>query len=829
MKILLILVSSAALFAQSFPSSIYTPLVAKDNVSTTLTSPMSAGDAVAIVASSAGWVPNMAAYLCEATTGTGALAKCSSYEVMLVTSVATNVLNVTRGYGGSSAIAHAKGKTLSNSPSAVYTNSAQIELAAIESTLGVNLANLPNSASFTNVSTYAFTPIVSGSGVTVSGGNLIIGNNTLTFATVPKGVNGTDVAHFLYVSGGTGTAGPCLISGGGGIAGAVNGQIILNCPATHSGAWSVGTATGYIQEAIAATASGGVVYAAPGTYALNAAVQVPSNLSLNGAGQGATTLQVANSALATNAAWQIQGKPGQYCIVCLAPLGQFQRVRDLTVDANGVNQTYFYYTDVYGINVSNAIFERVTVKNHAIAGGTGVMFGFVQDPGTSLSLNRNNTIISSSSFGIPGCTVPNGGGAYYIEGYGTRIISSYAQDFCDSAYVLNVCDHCLVADSVADVGSGQMSTPTFSIEGATNSTFQNDQCIATGTNGHRYCVGIAGVPTWHSTGNMVIGVSSSHASNALEIGANNIGFGETTPVSNTQVIGLHADNNALDCIVLSEYVNKVTISGGDLTGCGSAGIYIGSTGAIAGGKVVQNVSIDGVKIDHAVYAAIGAGNGTAGPPVAGIKITNSFLGDTSGTPVQPRGIIFTSGLISDAVIAGNTMLGNTVAATLYQNTWGANVILGPNITSAGDPDYGTYPIWNWASGNGRGRMQSFSDTHDYSVLSENYRHTTASTGTVDNASTGTAEVSVIGLNGASGAVQLKAGGVNTAPIPIWNCQTGGCTPVVYTFASLPPAGGTSPPAAGTLVYCANCTTAATCAAGGTGHMAVYNSTAWTCN
>jgi len=43
------------------------------------------------------------------------------------------------------------------------------------------------------------------------------------------------------------------------------------------------------------------------------------------------------------------------------------------------------------------------------------------------------------------------------------------------------------------------------------------------------------------------------------------------------------------------------------------------------------------------------------------------------------------------------------------------------------------------------------------------------------------------------------------------------------FASLP-----SVPAAGHEIYCNNCTTAATCASGGSGHMAVSNGTNWTC-
>lgn len=43
------------------------------------------------------------------------------------------------------------------------------------------------------------------------------------------------------------------------------------------------------------------------------------------------------------------------------------------------------------------------------------------------------------------------------------------------------------------------------------------------------------------------------------------------------------------------------------------------------------------------------------------------------------------------------------------------------------------------------------------------------------------------------------------------------------FASLP-----ASPVAGESIYCTNCTTAPTCVGGGTGHMAVYNGTAWTC-
>jgi hypothetical protein len=80
-----------------------------------------------------------------------------------------------------------------------------------------------------------FSPITSGLGVSVPGGNLIVGNNTVTFATVPPGVNGTDTGHYLEIVGGIGIAEACQITGGSGTGRQTNGQIIIHCAHTHSG------------------------------------------------------------------------------------------------------------------------------------------------------------------------------------------------------------------------------------------------------------------------------------------------------------------------------------------------------------------------------------------------------------------------------------------------------------------------------------------------------------------------------------------------------------------------------------------------------------------
>lgn len=65
----------------------------------------------------------------------------------------------------------------------------------------------------------------------------------------PQGVNGTDTNHYLYISGGTGTAESVLITGGTCISGATSGTVAFTPANNHTGAWGVSTATLGLQEA----------------------------------------------------------------------------------------------------------------------------------------------------------------------------------------------------------------------------------------------------------------------------------------------------------------------------------------------------------------------------------------------------------------------------------------------------------------------------------------------------------------------------------------------------------------------------------------------------
>jgi hypothetical protein len=254
----------------NFPGSLdndSTLYVAKDNIATKLISAMAIGDTVAVVASPTGWAANMIASV--------------ESEQMLVTAVAGNVLTVTRAFGGTSAAAHAQGKAFSNFVDAAYQSSLKAAVIAIETALGANLANVPGSPIISS-HTYDFT-------AQTPGGSLSIGSNSIALSPMPVGLV---VGGYLYISGGSGSAEAVPITG----VGASN--VIVTCANTHSGAWTIKSATAGIQEALSSTASpGGYVRVPAGSYTIYGPVVVPSQYTtwIEGAGRSATVLNVAST------------------------------------------------------------------------------------------------------------------------------------------------------------------------------------------------------------------------------------------------------------------------------------------------------------------------------------------------------------------------------------------------------------------------------------------------------------------------------------------------------------------------------------------------------
>jgi len=138
------------------------------------------------------------------------------------------------------------------------------------------------------------------------GGSLTGGvGASITLTPVPLGINGTDTAHQVYISAGTGAAEAVTITGGSATSGSATGTLTFVPSNSHSGAWTISSATQGIQEAISYLPSGvNEVWVPQGTTTLNgnvsyggktnAVIVLCNGVTLAGAGTLPTTTATGN-------------------------------------------------------------------------------------------------------------------------------------------------------------------------------------------------------------------------------------------------------------------------------------------------------------------------------------------------------------------------------------------------------------------------------------------------------------------------------------------------------------------------------------------------------
>lgn len=192
------------------------------------------------------------------------------------------------------------------------------------------------------------------------GGALAVGQTLVKFSPVPLGVNGSDAHHYLYVSAGTGTAEACLITGGSGVSG-MNGVIALTCANTHSGAWTVQSASGGIQEAVIANGTQGYAVKIPiGQTRIYAPIWLANPIELYGAGMAAASGAVSNNSvsqlLAETATGDIIHGISQFGFY----LHDFQINSDLGQRTGGVA---IYITGPTPNVNANTVIERISFNN----------------------------------------------------------------------------------------------------------------------------------------------------------------------------------------------------------------------------------------------------------------------------------------------------------------------------------------------------------------------------------------------------------------------------------------------------------------------------------
>jgi len=102
---------------------------------------------------------------------------------------------------------------------------------------------------------------------------------TLNVSPCPEGVNGTDIGHYLYLTGLPGAAESVLITGGTCTSGRPVGTIVFTPANNHLGQWTLQSASGGLQETLQSISAGSVgakVLITVNTY-LHARVTIPLN------------------------------------------------------------------------------------------------------------------------------------------------------------------------------------------------------------------------------------------------------------------------------------------------------------------------------------------------------------------------------------------------------------------------------------------------------------------------------------------------------------------------------------------------------------------------
>lgn len=352
MKLLSLLIISLAAFGQTanYPATLDSNsslFVTADNVQTSLTAAMTAGATSVTVSSTTGFTANMIATICDVQTTSG---KCTTFEHMFITAVTDGThLAVTRGFAGTTGIAHTSGKFVSVLIDAAHQKTLKDAVLALETALGANPTVLVGAASFNWSQTITQT-------VTA------LSSNTITLTPCPLGFTSAipNNGFYFHLSGGTGSpaAEDDLITATTCTSGATTGTITFTSVAARSGSWTAASSYGGNAEAAYTLPNGGVVFNSAGTITFTASLTVPySHLWFTCLGStGACTIKMPNSGTFTE-------------LFNVTTVGRV-RFENLKFDGNFINTSAVAQRAIYAVNSPNLN----VINNHF------VNFGYVGAP-----------------------------------------------------------------------------------------------------------------------------------------------------------------------------------------------------------------------------------------------------------------------------------------------------------------------------------------------------------------------------------------------------------------------------------------------------------------
>lgn len=233
------------------------------------------------------------------------------------------------------------------------------------------------------------------------GGSLSIGSNTITLAPCPLGLNGVDPNHFVYISGGTGTAEAVLITGGTCTSQANSGTIIFTAANTHTGAWTVTSATNGAREAVISLGnSGGMLFFAAQTWTMRAQLVVDQP-NIRFMGSRGAIIQAAANALLQNV---VQSTNAATNFI----------IDGLTLDGNRANSGTTQNPGAAG-NARNLYAVVLVGSAHSEILNSEIRLGQVN------AIYLGDTSIAASDFKLTNNYIHDCGGTINSSGFGTGI------------------------------------------------------------------------------------------------------------------------------------------------------------------------------------------------------------------------------------------------------------------------------------------------------------------------------------------------------------------------------------------------------------------------
>lgn len=724
----------------------------------------------------------MYAYVCDSSTST---AYCTgTFEIMKVTSVGgSNALNVSRAQAGTSAVAHAAQKLLSNSPTSIYNLTLSQEVLAIETFLGINGANIPGSASggivpvvkggtgvaaaqgagtgtkvqlATGTTTTGNVPKFDSSGALIDSG--VTANNApylypstynFTAQTIggsvsgggsvaagltpcPLGVAGADTGHYLYVSGGTGTAEAVLISGGSCTSGAASGTINFTVANAHSGSWTLGSATAGWQEAEngRVAGAGSVVYATGGSYQFRAAVSYFDGATFVGAGPSTKIIPASSTAdVFVNLTTQPAGDGVGSNRVSFK---SFQIDGSSYTGVNGIHgirmnlQNGTWQMGITGVKVSQVAFNNV---RYAVYGER------VNDVSVTDCTTYLNTAIWITDI--------TGNPAYRNFGFKvSNLQTSYT--LMDGSSAMNLAGYIITLDKcVACFLDGVNITGTLGNAGGIHVTHASEGVVISnysvemfGVSGNPYYginleetvwSGVTVAPTATQVSNAVIDMSytagliwtaSSFAATNLQV-TNSLFTAHPTLGG---VAGIEVNGTSLTLVGL----NNNAVYGS----WSQAGIWLP--------QAPKHITIQGGNItnSHATASCLSVGGG-----VDGLSVSDVICNATSAVA-----------LVDTYSVQSDRRYWNNSGTTPIQNLIHSKPA---NFTSE------LYTAGNAYARSQHGNLSG--STSDFFTLSNNFKRTTSAAGVVDQAGQGTAEIAIESVSAGAGLISIRAGVAGVAP------------------------------------------------------------------